>query len=302
MPTAESLVDPSLKSLRSLPSSDIAVSQDAVPLIRKASNDSSLGRSILVAFGKEILEFASDEFLDLALELRLKTINACELVKLLAKADRLGYGDMDTIDDDDDVSPAQEACEGSRSGLEVIGAPKSPSEIAGPLHRHPTASPQSPNPDGYRAPKRLKTVDVQRGESVSENGPRDRPKVRGVDPKAATSKKDPRNNQSMRGVVGVPDREVTATSAAGKQGQRQSSRVVSGRVAAPVTQSRNVSKRLHGQSTRGAHGGIVQVKSGQPRRLVPPSAGKRPWAASAKPTELVVISDSDPESGGDEDG
>jgi hypothetical protein len=132
---------------------------------------------------------------------------------------------MDTIDDDDDVvSPAQEACEGSRSGLEVIGAPKPSSETASSLYRHPTAS--SPIPDGYRASKRPKTIDVQRGESVSENGPRDHPKVRRVDPGAATSKKeDPRNNQSMRGVVGVRDRELAAASAAGKQGQRQSSRV-----------------------------------------------------------------------------
>jgi hypothetical protein len=86
------------KPLHSFSSSDIVISQDAAPLIGKASNDSSLVRSILAAFGKEILEFASDRFLDLALELQLKIISTRDLVILLAKADRLGYSETDIID------------------------------------------------------------------------------------------------------------------------------------------------------------------------------------------------------------
>ena len=47
-------------------------------------------RAILESYGKEILESASEQFLDLAVEVRLQTISARELVKLLAKANSLG--------------------------------------------------------------------------------------------------------------------------------------------------------------------------------------------------------------------
>ena len=115
---------------------------------------------------EKILEAASDQFLDLAMELRLKTIGAGELVKLLAKADRLGYDKTDIIDDEEDVCPAQEACEDSRSSLEVITAPKPRDTIVGQLHRNSTASSHLTALEGGRAPKRLKTNDIQQGESV----------------------------------------------------------------------------------------------------------------------------------------
>ena len=104
------IADPSLKPLYSLSSSDIVISQDATPSIGKAWNDSSLVRSILAAFGKEILEFASDQFLDLGLELRLKTVSARDLVIPLAKAQRLRYSKTDVIDDE---KPVHQAHEGS---------------------------------------------------------------------------------------------------------------------------------------------------------------------------------------------
>jgi hypothetical protein len=49
--------------------------------------------------GKEILECVSEPFLDLATALRLETINARDLVSLLAKAGRLGYRDTNIIED-----------------------------------------------------------------------------------------------------------------------------------------------------------------------------------------------------------
>jgi hypothetical protein len=70
--------------------------------IGKAATGSPLVRAILGSYGKEILESTSDQFLDLAVEVRLRTISAGELVKLLAKTKRLGYQETD---DKDDVRP-----------------------------------------------------------------------------------------------------------------------------------------------------------------------------------------------------
>jgi hypothetical protein len=55
---------------------DAVIPNDATLSIGKAPNSSSLVHSILEAYGKEILEFAGDQFLDLAIAMRLKTINA----------------------------------------------------------------------------------------------------------------------------------------------------------------------------------------------------------------------------------
>ena len=94
-------VDTSSSSTWPHPPSDAIISKDAASSIGNVSNDPSLGRSILEAYGKEIFEFASDRFLDLAILLRLKTINAGDLVNLLAKAERLRYSKTDVIRDED---------------------------------------------------------------------------------------------------------------------------------------------------------------------------------------------------------
>ena len=64
------------------PPPDTIISKDASPSIEKATTGSPLVRAIL--------ESASDQFLDLAVGVRLQTIGAKELVKLLAKTKRLG--------------------------------------------------------------------------------------------------------------------------------------------------------------------------------------------------------------------
>jgi hypothetical protein len=97
-------------------------------------------RAILESYGKEILESASDQFLDLAIGVRLQTISARELVKLLAKAKRLGYQETDIIDDEDGVRYVQEANAGSPSEPNGIETPKPRATITGQRLPPSTAS------------------------------------------------------------------------------------------------------------------------------------------------------------------
>lgn len=55
-------------------------------MIRSAANSLSLWRLIRDTYGKEVLNCASHEFLNIATVLRLETINARDPVNLLAKA------------------------------------------------------------------------------------------------------------------------------------------------------------------------------------------------------------------------
>ncbi|KAI5862083.1 hypothetical protein GGS23DRAFT_103928 [Durotheca rogersii] len=55
--------------------------------------------SDLDELASEILDKASNSFLDLALEKRLRTIDARSLISALARAERLGYEDSDILDD-----------------------------------------------------------------------------------------------------------------------------------------------------------------------------------------------------------
>jgi hypothetical protein len=96
-------------------------------------------RSILESYGKEILESASEQFLDLAVEVRLQTISARELVKLLAKANRLRYKETDTVDDENSASLVQGGNANSRSKPDAIGTPKPPGAIAGQCRAYFTA-------------------------------------------------------------------------------------------------------------------------------------------------------------------
>ncbi|CZR68384.1 uncharacterized protein PAC_18283 [Phialocephala subalpina] len=100
---------------------------------------------------------------------------------------------------------------------------------------------------------------------------------------------------SIQGVAGMQDEASAAAGTAGKQGQRECSRTVSGPwVAAHVARSRNVLKRTRAQDMGGG------VQSQRPRKLARASAGKSSLPTSAQPSELVVISDSEPEPEGDE--
>jgi len=115
------------------PDSSSHATIDAVtaPSIGQAATGSRLVRAILESYGKEILESASEQFLDLAVEVRLQTISARELVKLLAKANRLGYQETDIVDDENGARLVQGGNENSRSKPDAIGTPKPPGAIAG---------------------------------------------------------------------------------------------------------------------------------------------------------------------------
>jgi hypothetical protein len=86
MSSAQSSIVPHSSSTSSFTISDTVTLKGASLSIGKAATGSPLVRAILESYGREILESASDEFLDLAVGVRLQTIDARELVKLLAKA------------------------------------------------------------------------------------------------------------------------------------------------------------------------------------------------------------------------
>lgn len=58
-------------------------------------------------YGDKFLEAANNDFLDRAVEARLQTIDARELVALLSKTKRLGYEEHDIVDSEEDVVPKQ---------------------------------------------------------------------------------------------------------------------------------------------------------------------------------------------------
>ncbi|OTB18499.1 hypothetical protein K445DRAFT_20057 [Daldinia sp. EC12] len=60
---------------------------------------SHISTADLNELASEILEKASDYFLDMALEKRLRTIDARSLINALARAERLGYENSDILDD-----------------------------------------------------------------------------------------------------------------------------------------------------------------------------------------------------------
>jgi hypothetical protein len=291
-PAAQSSVDHSSTSTLSHSSSDAVISEDAVPSIGKASSGSSLVRSILQAHGKEILEFASDQFLDLAVAIRLKTIGARELVGLLAEAERLGYGKADIIDDNDYDGQVQVACESPRSSLDAIRTSKPPATIDVQCHSVSTAPSQPSSLEELRAPKRTSTARVREGESLAMNQHVNTPDTHGS---AALEKEHSCSVQSIQGVISMRNRIQTIAGSAGRQGQRKCSRVGSGpQVAAHVTKSSNILKRPHAQQTQNVHGGF-RTQSRNPTRLVKASGAGQSGSTSAKHTELVIISDSEPE-------
>jgi hypothetical protein len=83
MPAPSSVDPPS--SLTYPSSSDAVTPKDAAPPIGSAANGTLLWRSILDAHGREILECATDKFLDLARALRLEAISRESSILMLAE-------------------------------------------------------------------------------------------------------------------------------------------------------------------------------------------------------------------------
>ena len=178
MSSAHSSIVPHLSSTWPHTTSDTVTLNGATPSIGKAATDSHLVRAILESYGKDILESASDQFLDHAVGGGLQTISARELLKLLVKAKRLGYQETDIIDDKDGVRPVQEANACSRSKPSGIETPKPQATIAGQLRLLSTASTQPPSLEESRAPNRTNTAPVRRDESLSMNAHLNPPRLR----------------------------------------------------------------------------------------------------------------------------
>lgn len=140
-----------------LPPSSEAVTPRAASLsIQKATGESSLWRTILDDHGEAILEHASDEFLDLGMSRRLKTIKAEDLVSMLARADRLGYSEVDIFDDDGTVHTILEARRIVRARLDTTGTSLSSMERRDRSGSDCTDSLRPPAIGGDRAAKSLK--------------------------------------------------------------------------------------------------------------------------------------------------
>jgi hypothetical protein len=93
----------------------------AAPPIETAANR-SLWRSILDTHGKEILQCASDQFLDLAAGLRLERISARDLVRLPAKAGKLGPKSTNIVKVNALDCLSHEAIQGTNSASKVPDA------------------------------------------------------------------------------------------------------------------------------------------------------------------------------------
>jgi hypothetical protein len=117
----------------------------------------SLWRTILDAHGRQILEYASDQFLDLAMARRLETIKAGDLVSMLAKADRLGHSEVDVVDDDETVRPVHESPGIALSRVNAISTSTPPGDMVSQSGSDSTDSPRPSAIEGPRGPKRLKT-------------------------------------------------------------------------------------------------------------------------------------------------
>jgi hypothetical protein len=267
------------------PHSSSHSTSDAVttPSIGKAATGSPLIYIILESYNKEILESASEQFLDLAVEVRLQTISASQLVKLLAKANRLGYQETDIDDNENGARPVQGGNANARSKPDATGTPKPPTAIAGQCRPHSTAPSQPLSLEKSRAPNRTNTAQVLRDEPLSVDAHLDAPDTQSAAP---SGKEGGYSIQSIQGVAGVQDGVSIVAGTAGKQGQRECLRTGS---AAHIPRSRNVLKRMRAQDMGGG------VQSQRPRKLVRASAGKSSLSISAQPLEFVVISDSEPE-------
>ena len=150
-------------------------------------------------------------------------------MKLLAKAKRLGYQEIDIIDDEDGVRPVQEANAGSPSKPNGIETPKPQATIAGQRRPLSTASTQPPPLEEARAPNYTNTTQVRRDESLSANAHLNAPNTQRT---ALSEKAGGYSIRSIQGVTGIQDWVPIATRTAGKQGERECSKTGS---EAPVT-------------------------------------------------------------------
>jgi hypothetical protein len=210
-------------------------SKGAVPLVGTAANG-PLWRWILDTHGKEILQCASDQFLDLATALRLESINARDLVGLLAKAGRLGYGGTNIVEDNAVDCIAHEADEGKERSRGPHSASKVP-DVGRDQGSDSTASEPSPA-KASRGPKRRKKNEEG---SLSFKGPR-RTRAHPTRPGPTTLEKQNGNNvRQRRGCMRMQDQTHRSDVASGKSGAGFPTNI--GTVLAPCPRSSTAMKR-----------------------------------------------------------
>jgi hypothetical protein len=176
-PTALRFIDTSSSSTHPS-SSDTTIPKDTAPPIGSAANGPSLWRSIIDTHGKEILECASDQFLDLATALRLETINARDLVDLLAKAGRPRYIETDIVEGNAGERLDHEA-RGPRLRLDANSASTLPGQKTG--QGRSASSTPSPQPSPVQASREPKRQKIDERHSVGVNGlPVPKPIQRGL--------------------------------------------------------------------------------------------------------------------------
>lgn len=113
-------------------------------ILKNAKEKDKIFRDILKDRAEDILLLANDEFLDKAMEIRLKTISAPDLVAILARSQRLGYDEDDVVGEDEAVEPASAVSapivhEFALQNQPIYGGPP-------PQHQPPVPTPQHPGP------------------------------------------------------------------------------------------------------------------------------------------------------------
>lgn len=101
------------------------------------------------AVAPQILKKASESFLDAALELRLRSIDAKRLINALARAERLGYEPSDVVEEDDDPALIPHPASHHVQAMPAL-APQPPR--AEPALIQPRAKPSTPQPRTPSAP------------------------------------------------------------------------------------------------------------------------------------------------------
>ncbi|KIM96197.1 hypothetical protein OIDMADRAFT_33577 [Oidiodendron maius Zn] len=124
-------------------------------------------RPILNSYNREILKCASDQFLDLDKALRLKPIDARDLVNLLTKAERLEHREANVIEDDAADAPVYEAHESAQHRLRANFVSMPLCERLGQGRSDSTASPQPSPVEASREPKHLRINERRSLESPS---------------------------------------------------------------------------------------------------------------------------------------
>jgi hypothetical protein len=254
-------------------SSDISsiTPENAASPISSAPNGPSLWRSILDTHGREILEFASDQFLDLATALRLETISGKDLVNLLTKAGRLSHREADVIDDDE-VAPLVQAHNSGQPHLDANSAPTLRAERIGQDGGNSAPSPQASLVEVSRVPKRLKTNEHG---SLGANGPGHT--TRAQPTRVGPTPLEKQGSNGMKRRRRMQEQRLTSAMVGGNSGPGPGTKV-----AAPASRSVHVLKNLHTQR------GVYPVPSSDAKEV------------STQRIECIVITDTEPESSEDE--